>query len=214
MIRKLTGLFTLCLVLGGCSPSYEAEYHATVKELEQVKQQLAVAQQKLNTADYEIRSKIYALAQRANKYLKASSLDTDTLDRLMHEMELLSQSYQQFNQRQDLTALTAQFYSQHLNQVLALHQDSQKAYDRQYTDCLSELDSKRDKNNLSSMLCEVQANAAGRESRLKHLAHLSALTTIGDQLLQARLDQTDLSQQQLQLSYRQHVEEWLAKPAE
>ena len=53
---RAVGLAVAVIGLTACGPTFEAEYHATLKELEQVKLQLAEAQNKLSAADHETRN--------------------------------------------------------------------------------------------------------------------------------------------------------------
>ncbi len=206
---RVAWLALTAALVTGCGPSFEAEYQATLKELDATKRLLAEAQQKLSAADHQTRSKIFALARRANTHLTAEPLDRTVIEKIQQEMALLSQSYAQFNAHQDLATLTAQFYADKLTLLLELEQDSRAAYDRQYTACLSDLDSQGKKNDLSTMLCEVQANAAGRKPSQRYSANLSALQQLGKQLMSARQLNTPLEPQQLEQQYQIQVEQQL-----
>ena len=191
---RAVGLAVAVIGLTACGPTFEAEYHATLKELEQVKLQLAEAQNKLSAADHETRNRIFTLARRANTHLLASS-------NIQQEMSLLSESYAQLNKNQDITLLTALFYADKLSQILTLNKLRSTAYDRQYTACLSDLDSQGKKNELSTMLCEVQADAAARKPRQQYLANLNATQQLGIKLLENRREDTQINQQQIENLY-------------
>tara|TARA_R110002096_G_scaffold110892_1_gene242262 strand:+ start:106 stop:747 length:642 start_codon:yes stop_codon:yes gene_type:complete len=198
---RAVGLAVAVIGLTACGPTFEAEYHATLKELEQVKLQLAEAQNKLSAADHETRNRIFTLARRANTHLLASSLDTSLISNIQQEMSLLSESYAQLNKNQDITLLTALFYADKLSQILTLNKLRSTAYDRQYTACLSDLDSQGKKNELSTMLCEVQADAAARKPRQQYLANLNAIQQLGIKLLENRREDTQINQQQIENLY-------------
>ena len=210
---RIALLLLLSTLIGACSPSYEAEYNATLQELEATKQQLAILKQKLDNADHETRSKIYTLVRRASNHLKAEELDTAIVDMIQQELSLLSDSYNQLNNKTDLTAITAQFYSDKLQLILELKQQSARAYDRQYTACLAGLDSSGSKNDLSTMLCEVQANAAGRQPQQQFNANLIAFKQQSKQLMAARKDNISVSAKQFESQYHEVVEQQLADNA-
>lgn len=210
---RIVLLLLFSALIGACSPSYEAEYNAALQELEATKHQLAILQQKLDNADHETRSKIYTLVRRASNHLKAEEIDTAIVDMIQQELSLLSDSYSQLNNETDLTAVTAQFYSDKLQLILELKQQSSRAYDRQYTACLADLDSSGNKNDLSTMLCEVQANAAGRQPQQQFSAHLMAFKQQSKHLKTARQDDSSVSTQQLENQYRAVVEQLLAENA-
>ncbi len=197
MIRVI--LLTLSLALiSGCGPSYEAEYQAAQQELAATRQQLAEAQQKLNAADHETRNRIFLLARRSNNQLNAENPDSAIISKVQEEMQqLLSDSYATHNNPQDLSALTAKLYSDKLTLILDLRRQSRSAYDRQLDVCLSALDSPLKKNDLSIMLCEVQAEAAARKPSQLYTANLTALNRIGNQLLTARQSDSQFSQLQI-----------------
>jgi len=192
-------------LLSACGPNFEAEYHATKEELLQVKLQLAEMQKKLSAADHETRGKIFSLARRANTHLQATTLDNNLISSVQQEMALLVDSYAQLNDSQDITALTAQFYTQKLALILELNRGRIHAYDRQYTACLSDLDSQGKKNELSTMLCEVQADAAARTPRQQYQANLAAILVLGQKLLDDRRNDSFLDQQQLDSLYNTEV---------
>ncbi len=199
------GLASVILLLSACGPTFEAEYQATQKELHQVKQQLAEMQKKLSAADHETRSRIFSLARRANTHLQATALDSTLIGSVQQEMALLVDSYAQLNDSQDITALTAQFYNHKLTLILELNRSRIQAYDRQYTACLSDLESQGKKNELSTMLCEVQADAAARKPRLQYQANLAAILRVGQKLLDDRRTDNRLDQQQLDNLYSAEV---------
>ena len=203
------GLFTLLLI--GCGPSYETEYKAALAELETTKQALAEAQRKLNAADHETRSKIFSLVRRTKNHLAVEKIDSNMIDKIQQEMKLLTQSYAQLNGTGDLTATTAMFYSDKLAQLLQLQRDSSNAYNHQYNACLSDLDSKGNKSELSTMLCEVQADAAGREPRQRYEAHVESLRQIGEQLHRARLNDSPIAAERLENDFQAAFERQFAK---
>ncbi|MEH6823225.1 MAG: hypothetical protein V7629_04845 [Motiliproteus sp.] len=196
MYRAL-GLAFVVIGVSACGPNFEAEYRATQKELQQVKQQLAEAQHKLNAADHETRNKIFTLARRANTHLLAKSLDRNLIAAIQQEMALLVDSYAQLNSDQDITSLTAQFYADKLTLIRDLNRGQSSAYDRQYTTCLADLDSQGKKNQLSTMLCEVQADAAARKPRQQYLASLAATLQLGKKLADQRRADNTLDSTQL-----------------
>ncbi|MEH6470030.1 MAG: hypothetical protein V7752_02160 [Halopseudomonas sp.] len=196
-MHRAAGLVLAAVLITACGPSYEAEYHAAQKELESVKQQLAEAQSKLSAADHETRSKIFSLARRANTHLRAKKLDANLISNIQQEMALLAASYAQLNSSHDITALTAQFYTEKLDLILQLNRQKSSGYDRQYNACLSDLDSRGKKNELSTMLCEVQADAAARKPRYQYIATLAATLAISKELRAARQADTTLEPAQL-----------------
>lgn len=205
MYRAL-GLVFAVIWVSACGPNFEAEYHAAQKELEQVKLQLAEAQNKLNAADHETRNRIFTLARRANTHLLAASLDRNLIATIQQEMALLSDSYTQLNKNQDITSLTAQFYTAKLALILELNRGLSSAYDRQYTACLADLDSQGKKNQLSTMLCEVQADAAARKPRQQYLANLAATLHAGKKLLDDRRADNPLDPQQLETLFNTEID--------
>ena len=179
----------LVALLLGCAPTYEEEYQAAQKEISALKLELAETQRKLKAADNEIRHKIFTLARRANNFLQASNLDTVELARLQQELAVHLDSYSQLNGNADQVALVARFYRDKLSAIVALQRDATRAYDRQYSSCLSDLDSQGKKNDLSTMLCEVQADVARKNPNEKLLASVTALLSVGRELLDSeRLD--------------------------
>ena len=203
-------LTALTFTLLGCGPSYEAEYQAALKELESVKLQLAEAQQKLSAADHETRSKIFLLVRRARNHLQSESLNRDIIDKIQQEMQLLAQSYAQLNSAEDLTAVTAGFYADKLSLLMELERESSIAYDRQYNACLSDLESQGKKNDLSTMLCEVQADAAGRNPRNQFLASLTAVNQISVELHQVRQQGGQVTSSELIQRFEAEVDKQLA----
>ncbi len=196
MYRALSLAFAV-IGVSACGPNLEAEYRATQKELQQVKQQLAEAQNKLNAADHETRNKIFTLARRANTHLLAESLDSNLIGAIQQEMALLVDSYAQLNSNQDITSLTARFYADKLTLIRDLNRGQSNSYDRQYTACLADLDSQGKKNQLSTMLCEVQADAAARKPRQQYLASLAATLQVGKKLADDRRADITLDSPQL-----------------
>lgn len=204
MYRAL-GLAFAVMFISACGPTFEAEYHAAQKELAQVKLQLAQARNKLSAADHETRSKIFSLARRANSHLLATSLDNSLLSSIQQEMALLADSYAQLNDSQDVAALTAQFYTAKLSLILELNRGQIHSYDRQYTACLSDLDSQGKKNELSTMLCEVQADAAARKPRQQYLASLAGTLQLGKKLLDDRHSGNQLNPQTLESLFNAEI---------
>ncbi|MEH6650439.1 MAG: hypothetical protein V7707_10480 [Motiliproteus sp.] len=210
---RIALLLLVSTLIGACSPSYEAEYNAALQELEATKQQLATLQQKLNSADHETRSKIYSLVRRASTHLNAKQMDTAIVDMIQQELSLLAKSYSQLNNSTGLAAVTARFYSEKLRLILDLKQQSARAYDRQYTACLADLDNRGSKTELSTMLCEVQANAAGRQPQLQLNANLIAFNQQSKHLKTARQNDSSISTEQLESQYLNVVEQQLADNA-
>ncbi|RDE22516.1 hypothetical protein DV711_07935 [Motiliproteus coralliicola] len=206
-------LFLSVLLLSGCGPSYEEEYKATLAELQSVKTQLAEAQRKLSAADNENRSKIYLLVRRAQNHIGDEDFDREVIVKVQQEMKLLLESYRQLNSNSDLTAITATFYTDKLNLLLQLRRDSGIAYDRQYNACLSDLDSQGKKTELSTMLCEVQADAARRKPKQQLLANLMAFKVLGDLLQDARQNDTPTTSLELEQRYKAELNKQLEKLA-
>lgn len=196
-------------MISGCGPSYEAEYQAALKELKTTQKLLTKAQQKLESADNDTRRKIFSLARRANSVIREESFDSSIIDNIQQEMTLLSQSYAQLNSNQDLSALTAQFYSEKLAVLLELKHQSAAAYDHQYQVCLSDLEAQSKKNDLSTMLCQVQANAAGLKPRQRVTANRTALHQLSQQLKSTREFNTPPDPQQLEQQYQTLVDKQL-----
>ena len=179
----------LASLLSGCIDTYEEQYLAAQQEISTLKSELAEARRKLKAADNEVRHKIFTLARRANNYLQAPTLDLAELDRMQQELSVHLQSYSQLNGTADQVALVAGFYRDKLAAILALQRDAARAFDRQYSSCLSDLDSQGKKNDLSTMLCEVQADVARKEPNEKLQATTAALLSVGRGLLDSeRLD--------------------------
>lgn len=185
MIRTLLSLCGL-LLLSGCINSYEEEYRAALKELEATQQALAEAQQKLKAADNEIRHKVFTLARRINTYVQAEQLDLPALEQMSQEMTVHRDSHDQMGDAADLTGVVARFYKDKVDRVIGLRRDSLSAYDRQYTACLSDLDAKGGKNQLGTMLCEVQADVAKHDLEMRQQATVRALLKVGEALLKSR----------------------------
>lgn len=210
MLRTALLILT-AILLSGCGPSYEEEYKAAIAELEAVKTQLAEAQRKLSAADNETRSRIYLLVRRAKNHIGEDDFDREVIDKIQQEMKLLLDSYRQLNSATDLTTTTASFYNDKLALLLKLRADSVSAYDRQYNACLSDLDSQGKKTELSTMLCEVQADAARRKPKQQLLANLQAVKTLGQQLHSARQNDTEMSPVELETRYKGEVTKQLEK---
>ncbi|WP_421869206.1 hypothetical protein [Motiliproteus sp.] len=207
MLRAL--LILSVLLVSGCGPSYEEEYKATLAELQRVKAQLAEAQRKLSAADNETRSKIFLLVRRAQNHIGDEDFDREVIDKVQQEMKLLLESYRQLNSQSDLTTITATFYSDKLSLLMQLRRDSGNAYDRQYNACLSDLDSQGKKTELSTMLCEVQADAARRKPKQQLLANLTAFKLMGDLLQDARQNDTPVTSPELEQRYKAEVNKQL-----
>lgn len=183
MRTRLLPCTLLTLLLSGCIDTYEEQYLAAQQEIAALKLELAEARRKLKAADNEVRHKIFTLARRANNYLQSTSFDAVELTRLQQELAVHLDSYTQLNGSADQVALVARFYTAKLSAMLTLQRDATRAYDRQYNSCLSDLDGQGKKNELSTMLCEVQADVARKDPLEKLNASIAAVLSVGKGLL-------------------------------
>ena len=172
-------------LLSGCEPSFKEEYEATLKELEATKQALAVAQTKLKAADNEMRHKIFTLIRRTNNHLQTSNLDLPLLSQTGQELKVHIDSYNQLTGQSDHVSVTAEFYYRKLDTIRELLKNSRSTYDRRYNECLTTLGNKGNKNELSSMLCEVQADVAKQKLSDELNASIKALLFVAENQVQA-----------------------------
>ncbi|WP_210395610.1 hypothetical protein [Motiliproteus sediminis] len=215
MHANALSLLLITTLLAGCAPSFEEEYKAAQAEIASLKQQLAETQRKLRAADNEVRHKIFTLARRANNYLQSTTFDAAEIDRLHKELLVHLDSYTQLNGAADQVALVARFYTDKLDTILTLRKDAMRAYDRQYNACLSDLDSSGKKSDISTMLCEVQADVARKDPSTKLLASTAALIEVGRELLDSeRQDGTaSMSLEQAENRFQGRIDELVKNPA-
>ena len=184
-MTRLILLTLAALLTVGCEPSFKAEYEAVKQELDLTKQALAEAQEKLKAADNEIRHKIFTLIRSANNRLQTTDVDLSELNRIIQEMQVHRDSYTQLNSDQDHVAVTSSFYLDKLEAVVELIGQSRSTYNRRYNECLAGLEEKGGKNDLSGMLCDVQADMAKQTLANEVDAYIEALLAVTEKQLKA-----------------------------
>ncbi|MEH6624972.1 MAG: hypothetical protein V7739_00870 [Motiliproteus sp.] len=204
----------IALLLAGCEPSFKDEYEAVKKELAATKLELTAAHEKLKAADNEIRHKIFSLIRSANNHLQSTDIDMSALNRIQQELQVHIDSYTQLTAQQDHVSITSNFYREKLISVMEILKNSRLTYNRRYNECLSSMDEKGGKNDISSMLCEVQADMA-KEALTKELkANIKALLTVSDQQLLAgrRAASSTTSTAELETLFNQHRNQLVKRP--
>ncbi len=177
-------LLIFCFLLAGCEPSFKEEYEATLKELQNTQAKLDEALEKLRAADSEIRHNIFTLMRRASNHLRSNDIEINRIKSLSQELLVHIESYVQLNKEADHVSVTASFYANKLQNITDLLQESRLVYDRRFNECLRGIGNKQQsKNELSNMLCEVQADVA-REALNENLhASIYALSAIFEEQL-------------------------------
>ncbi len=199
-------IFLSILLISGCEPSFKAEYEAVKQELAVTKLALEKANQKLKAADNEIRHKIFSLIRNGNNNLQSTDIDLAILNRIRQEMQVHIDSYTQLSKQPDHVSITANFYHKKLATVIEVIRNSRSTYNRRYNECLSSMQEDGSKNELSGMLCDVQADMA-KETLVRELkANISALLKISGQQLEAgrRAASSTTSQQELEAQFNKH----------
>lgn len=214
---KLSALLLVALVLlTGCEPSFKAEYEATLKELENTKVALAQAEERLKAADNEIRHKIFSLMRRSSNHIQSQDLQTSKLNQYTQELGVHIDSYTQLNEAEDHVSITANFFADKLDRIADLRGDAELVYDRRFTECLRGIgNQQQSKNELSNMLCEVQADVAKEELEVELNASIHALLQISEAQLKAgrRGSSSTTTRQELDSQFRQLVAEFKEKQA-
>ncbi|OMH30265.1 hypothetical protein [Motiliproteus sp. MSK22-1] len=184
-MQRALVLIAAIFLISGCEPSFKEEYESTLKELEETKKALGIAQQRLKAADNEIRHNIFSLIRKSNTHLLTDKLDLAQIDQIAQELQVHIESYQQLAGQTDHVSVTSEFYLGKLTVIYDLIRNSRAAYNRQFNECLTGIESKGGKNDLSSMLCEVQADVARQEFNNKLDASIKALLVVTKQQVQA-----------------------------
>ncbi|MCW8886283.1 MAG: hypothetical protein OQK12_13685 [Motiliproteus sp.] len=184
-MTRLIALTLATFLMVGCEPSFKEEYEAVKQELEATQLALADAQQKLKAADNEIRHKIFTLIRSANNRLQSPDIDLSEINRIVQEMQVHRDSYTQLNTEQDHVAATSEFYLDKLEAVVELIAKSRSTYNRRYNECLAGMEETGGKNDLSGMLCDVQADMAKQALANEVDAYIEALLAIGQKQLKA-----------------------------
>lgn len=209
-MQKLVLIVISALLLSGCEPSFKEEYEATLKELETTKAALAEAQEKLKSADNEIRHNLFTLMRRASNHLQSTDIEASRLKEYSQELVVHSESYLQLNPEADHVSTTAVFYAKQLESITTLLVESKQVYDRRFTECLRGIGNKQQsKNDLSNMLCEVQADVAKEDIEADLEASIKALATIFEEQLKAgrQASSSNVELKALEKRFRQLVEE-------
>lgn len=184
ILRKPLWLLATVLLISGCEPSYKEDYEALKRELEVTRQELLAVREQLKATNNEIRHRIFTLIRRSNTHLRQNlgDIEFERLREYMQEMQVHIDSYQQLNTEPDHVSSTANFYQKKLQQVNNLLKDSRSAYNRQYNQCKSSIEGRGD---VSTMLCEVQADMAKQELQTELLASIEALEQITNRQIKA-----------------------------
>jgi len=169
---------------------------------------LAVTKKKLQAADNEIRYKIFALLRKTNTHLQTSNLDLPLLRQITQELQVHIDSYRQLTDQSNHVTITAEFYHKKLEIIRELARNSRTTFDRRFNECLTGLDSKGGKNDLSTMLCEVQADVAKQELSKELDASIRALRLVSEQQVKAgrRANSSTISASELEIKFKERVE--------
>ncbi len=198
-------LFTALLLISACEPTFKQEYEATKLELEATKLALSQARQQLKAADNEIRHKIFTLIRRANTHLQSPDIELSKLKQYEQELQVHIDSYAQLNDAPDHVSETAAFYRAKLETIRNLLSNSRSAFNRRYNECVNAIDSKGgSQNELSAMLCEVQADVAQQALSNELDTTIKSLLFVTEQQLQAgrQGDSSSASQATLEAQFR------------
>ena len=207
-MQRALVLIVAILLLSGCEPSFKEEYERTLKELEATKEALEVAQQRLKATDNEIRHNIFSLIRRSNTHLLTDKLDLTQINQTAQELQVHIDSYRQLSNQTDHVSVTSEFYLGKLTTIHQLLRDSRSAYNRQFNECLTGIEGKGGKNELSSMLCEVQADVAKQVFSDKLDASIKALVAVTKHQVKAgrQADSTTASTADLERRFKDEVE--------
>lgn len=185
-MKRMAFVLIMLSLLSACEPSFKEEYEATKKELESTKAALAEAQDKLKAADNEIRHKIFTLIRRASNHLKSTDIEIDKLNQYAQELGVHIDSYAQLNEQPDHVSITAIFFTSKLDLINDLISQSRSIYNRRFNECLRGIgNEQQNKNELSNMLCEVQADVAKEEITKELEGSIYALQKITEEQLKA-----------------------------
>lgn len=197
-----------CFFLSGCEPSFKEEYESTLKELQKTQTELHEAKEKLRAADSEIRHNIFTMMRRASNHLRSTLIETNRIKTLSQELTLHIESYLQLSPEPDHVSVTAIFFADKLEQIIQLLQESKSAYDRRFTECLRGIGTQQNsKNDLSNMLCEVQADVAKDAIQTSLEGSIFALTNIFEEQVKVgrQGSSSDIQPKALDQRFRQLV---------